>query len=176
MIWICPRHFLHIFPFESLDNIQHPSTIIHDHPDVLHRFQDSGICFSCFFSPHFNLSSLTTLPRLLVSWQSGLLNDCEFLESLVEAQQVGQDTWFQPQGCTGLTLLNAYHCTAEELTAGTQYIFRVKTSCADPRSSSSWSATSIPESTLETVQAWESNIRRLISINIASWLVVWNIF
>ena len=103
-----------------------------------------------------------------MSWQSGLLNDCEFVESLVEGQQVGQATWFQPQGCTGLTLLNAYHCTAEALTAGTQYVFRVKTSCADPRSSSSWSATSIPESTLETVQAWESNIRRLISINIAS--------
>lgn len=48
---------------------------------------------------------------LLVSWQSGLLNDCEFVESLVEGQQVGQATWFQPQGCTGLTLLNAYHCT-----------------------------------------------------------------
>ena len=103
-----------------------------------------------------------------MSWQSGLLNDCEFVESLVEGQQVGQATWFQPQGCTGLTLLNAYHCTAEALTAGVQYVFRVQTSCADPRSSSPWSVTSIPESTLETVQAWESNVRRLISINIAS--------
>ena len=103
-----------------------------------------------------------------MSWQSGLLNDCEFVESVVEGQQVGQTAWFRPQGCTGLTLLNAYHCTAEALTAGTQYVFRVKTNCANTQSSSSWSVSSVPESTLATVQAWESNQRRLISINIAS--------
>ena len=103
-----------------------------------------------------------------MSWQSGLLNDCEFVETVVEGQQVGRTTWFQPQGCTGLTLLNAYHCTAEALTAGTQYVFRVKTSCADPLSASSWSVSSIPESTLATVQAWESNQRRLLAIDIVS--------
>ena len=86
----------------------------------------------------------------------------------MEGQQVGQTAWFRPQGCTGLTLLNAYHCTAEALTAGTQYVFRVKTNCANTQSSSSWSVSSVPESTLATVQAWESSQRRLISINIAS--------
>jgi len=105
---------------------------------------------------------------LLVSWQSGLLNDCEFVESTVEGQVVGDTTWFQPAGCTSLTLINAYHCTAEGLTTNTQYVFRVRTSCADPQSSSAWSVSSLAESTLSSVQAWESNQRRLISVNIAS--------
>ena len=103
-----------------------------------------------------------------MSWQSGLLNDCEFVESTVEGQAVGETTWFRPAGCTSLTLINAYHCTAEGLTTNTQYIFRVRTSCADPDSSSAWSVSSLAESTLESLQAWESNQRRLISVNIAS--------
>ena len=110
----------------------------------------------------------TIQPRLLVSWQSGLLNDCEFVESTVEGQVVGDTTWFRPAGCTSLTLINAYHCTAEGLTTNTQYVFRVRTSCADPQSSSAWSVSSLAESTLSSVQAWESNQRRLISVNIAS--------
>ena len=109
-----------------------------------------------------------TAPRLLVSWQSGLLHDCEFVESLVEGQELGTSSWFQPVGCTSLTLLNAYHCTAEGLMPGIAYVFRVKTSCADPQSSSPWSVSSFPEATLETVQAWESNQRRLLAIDIVS--------
>eukprot|EP00438_Fugacium_kawagutii_P007973 Skav221218 [mRNA] locus=scaffold2467:218170:224000:- [translate_table: standard] len=105
---------------------------------------------------------------LLVSWESGLLNDCEFVESVVEGQQVGESTWFRPQGCDALTMLNAYHCTATDLAADTSYVFRVQTSCADPQSSSPWSVSSIPESTLATVQAWESNQRRLLAIDIVS--------
>eukprot|EP00438_Fugacium_kawagutii_P007972 Skav221217 [mRNA] locus=scaffold2467:174052:178680:- [translate_table: standard] len=105
---------------------------------------------------------------MLLSWESGLLNDCEFVESVVEGQKVGESTWFRPQGCDALTMLNAYHCTATDLAADTSYVFRVQTSCADPQSSSPWSVSSIPESTLATIQAWESNQRRLISIKIAS--------
>lgn len=57
-------------------------------------------------------------PRLLVSWISGVLNDCELVESTVEGQVVGQTTWFVPQGCTGLSL-NAYHCQADALEVAT---------------------------------------------------------
>lgn len=114
------------------------------------------------------VASFQSFLRLMVSWQSGFLNDCEFVESVVQGQIVGQTTWFRPTGCQNLTLLNSYHCTAEGLTPDTQYIFRVQTNCSDPQSSSPWSVSSLPESTLATVQEWESNQRRLLAINIVS--------
>ncbi|CAK9105808.1 unnamed protein product [Durusdinium trenchii] len=104
---------------------------------------------------------------LLVSWLSGVLNDCEFVESGVEAQEVGQSVWFAPQGCTGLSL-NAYHCQAESLNADTQYIFRVQSRCTDPLASSPYSVSSVPESTLATLQSWEVSQRRVLSINMIS--------
>ena len=104
-----------------------------------------------------------------MSWQSGLLNDCEFVRSVVEAQaSSGEMRWFQPQGCTDLTLLNSYHCTAEALSANTEYIFRVQTQCADPQSSSAYSLSSPPQTTLATVQSWEVSQRRVLSISMSS--------
>ena len=102
-----------------------------------------------------------------MSWLSGVLNDCEFVESGVEAQEVGQSVWFAPQGCTGLSL-NAYHCQAESLNADTQYIFRVQSRCTDPLASSPYSVSSVPESTLATLQSWEVSQRRVLSINMIS--------
>ena len=112
---------------------------------------------------------ICSLLRFLVSWQSGLLNDCEFVRSVVEAQaSSGEMRWFQPQGCTDLTLLNSYHCTAEGLNANTEYIFRVQTQCADPQSSSAYSLSSPPQTTLATLQSWEVSQRRVLSISMSS--------
>ena len=107
--------------------------------------------------------------RLLVSWVTGVLNDCEFVESHVEAQALtaGGGSWFTPQGCTGLAL-NAYHCQAEDLLSGVQYIFRVQSTCTDPLASSPYSVSSTPEFTLNTIQTWEESQRRVLSINIVS--------
>ncbi|CAJ1349270.1 unnamed protein product [Effrenium voratum] len=105
---------------------------------------------------------------LLVSWQTETLNDCEFVESVVEAQVVGQSSWFRPEGCTGLTLLNSYHCTAQALTPDTSYIFRVQTSCSDPLSSSGFSLSSTPASTLASAQDWESSQRRMLSVSMTA--------
>ncbi|CAJ1364916.1 unnamed protein product [Effrenium voratum] len=105
---------------------------------------------------------------LLVSWQTEMMNDCEFVESVVEAQVVGQSSWFRPEGCTGLTLLNSYHCTAQALIPDTSYIFRVQTSCSDPLSSSGYSSSSTPASTLASAQDWESSQRRMLSVSMTS--------
>ena len=95
------------------------------------------------------------------------MNDCEFIESIVEGQASGS-AWFRPEGCTGLTNLNTYHCTAEALSPGTEYVFRVKTSCANAQSSSPYSATSLGESTLATAQSWESAQRRVLSVSMSA--------
>ena len=102
-----------------------------------------------------------------MSWETGLLNDCEFEEAVVEGQTNG-GAWFQPEGCTGLTNLNSYHCTAEGLTPGAEYVFRVWTNCADRMSSSPYSASSLPISTLIAAQTWESSQRRVLSVSMST--------
>ncbi|CAE7540363.1 unnamed protein product, partial [Symbiodinium sp. CCMP2456] len=109
---------------------------------------------------------LPSSTALLVSWETGLLNDCEFEEAVVEGQTSG--AWFQPEGCTGLTNLNSYHCTAEGLTPGAEYVFRVWTNCADRMSSSPYSAPSLPISTLVAAQTWETSQRRVLSVSMST--------
>jgi hypothetical protein len=106
-------------------------------------------------------AQVPTDSTVLVDWESGALNDCDFQESLVENRVVNSTSWSSTAGCTVLHSINSNSCTATSLTSETEYEFRVKTICSNVAANSPPSAASDPITTTASISSF--SFRRVLT-------------